>query len=368
MSNKLVKAGDARVEEERKQKLTKAADAHIDPAVPAERQYGPVTVANLPDISHTEMAAFDPADIKGTPAERIQRFDRLLEKEGARAVRFKVRYDMVLGLILAEVNRTEIYTDQYRTFEEYADSRGISRPRAYALMEAAPVLRILLSSIEDIPTLRPAVSQAIRLVDAYRQEQETGVRLVLDRAAEMVRETAESDAEDKARKAAEKAKAAAHAAAVKEAQETGEEFAAVLEPVTEADIAAELGRRGPAASGLITAAAIEAASIELGYTEAPEKPEPAKALANAATFLGAAYKAVAPRTVESLAKEDPEQARLLLDAAEAELRKIERRIQDGRRTISRTASGVPSPRAENSADRVTDAEILDDDVEVPAGA
>ncbi|WP_031152968.1 hypothetical protein [Streptomyces erythrochromogenes] len=366
MSNKLVKAGDARVEEERKKKLTKAADAHIDPAVPAERQHGPVTVANLPDVSNTEMAAFDPANVHGTPAERIRQFDELLEKEGARAVRFKVRYDMVLGLILAEVNKTEIYTEQYQTFEEYADSRGISRPRAYALMEAAPVLRILLSSIEDIPTLRPAVSQAIRLVDAYKQEKEIGVRLVLDRAAEMVRETAESDAKDKARKAAEKAKAAAYAAAVKEAQEAGEEFAAVLEPATEADIAAELAQRGPATSP-ITAAAIEAASIELGYTKAPEKPEPAKALANAATFLGAAYKAVAPRTVESLAKEDPEKARQLLDAAEAELRKIERRIQDGRKAINKTASGVPIPRAEISADHVIDAEILDDAADVPAG-
>ncbi|WP_328741282.1 hypothetical protein OHA91_39730 (plasmid) [Streptomyces erythrochromogenes] len=365
MTNKLVKAGDARVEEERK-KLAKAADAHIDPAVPAERQHGPATVANLPDVSNTEMAAFDPAEIQGTPAERIRQFDQLLEKEGARAVRFKVRYDMVLGLILAEVNRTEIYAEQYQTFEEYADSRGISRPRAYALMEAAPVLRILMSSIEDIPTLRPAVSQAIRLVDAYKQEQETGVRLVLDRAAEMVRESAKSDARDKARKAAEKAKADAHAAAVKEAQENGGGVTAVLEPVTEADIAAELSRRGQAAGGTITAVAIEAASIELGYTKAPEKVAPGKALANAATFLGAAYKAVAPRTVESLAKEDPERAHQLLDAAEAELRKIERRIHDGRKAISKTASGVPTPRTEKSADHVTDAEIVDDNADALA--
>ncbi|MFB6823726.1 hypothetical protein ACFCXA_19285 [Streptomyces virginiae] len=367
MSNKLVKAGDARVEEERRKKLTKAADAHIDPAVPAERQHGPVTVANLPDISNSELATFDPADIQGTPAERIQQFDRLLEKEGARAVRFKVRYDMVLGLILAEVNKTEIYTEQHQTFEEYADSRGISRPRAYALMEAAPVLRILMSSIEDIPTLRPAVSQAIRLVDAYKQEQEAGVRLVLDRAAEMVRETTECDAKDKARKAAEKAKAAAHAAAVKEAQESGEGVNTEPERVTEADIAAELAQRGPVASSPITAAAIEAASVELGYTKASEKLAPTKALANAATFLGAAYKAVAPRTVESLAKEDPAQAHQLLDAAEAELRKIERRIHDGRKVISKTASGVPTPRAANSADLVADVEIVDDNADTSAG-
>ncbi|MFD3678247.1 hypothetical protein [Streptomyces sp. NPDC058613] len=118
MSNKLVKAGDARVEEERKSKLTKAADMHIDPAIPAERQHGPVTVANLPDVSNAEMAAFDPSDIQGTPAERIRQFDALLEKEGARSIRFKVRYDMLLGLILAEVNRTDLYATQHKTFEE----------------------------------------------------------------------------------------------------------------------------------------------------------------------------------------------------------------------------------------------------------
>ncbi|MFB7781910.1 hypothetical protein ACFC1D_04205 [Streptomyces vinaceus] len=359
MSNKLVKAGDARVEEERRSKLTKAADAHIDPAVPAERQHVPITVAGLPDVSNAEMAAFDPRDIKGTPAERIQQFDALLEKEGARAVRFKVRYDMVLGLVLAEVNETEIYTSEYQTFEEYAQSRGVSRPRAYALMDAAPVLRILLSSIEDIPTLRPAVSQALRLVDSFKQDQETGVRLVLDRAAEMAREAAEVDARQKARRAAEKAKAVAHAAAQREARARGEEFTAALKSVTEEDIAAELAQQPALKHAPITAASIEAASIELGYTEPPAKPEPATALANATTFLGAAYKAVAPRTVEALVKEDPEQARKLLDAAEAELRKIERRINDGRRAIDKTALAVPNPRVKDPAEDVLDAETIE---------
>ncbi|MFB7467093.1 hypothetical protein ACFCZ1_26960 [Streptomyces sp. NPDC056224] len=369
MSNKLVKAGDARVEEERKSKLTKAADAHIDPAIPAERQLGPVSVANLPEISNADMAAFDPSEIQGTPAERIQQFDALLEKEGARAVRFKVRYDMVLGLILAEVNKTEIYTAQHKTFEEYADTRGVSRPRAYALMEAAPVLRILLSSIEDIPTLRPAVTQALRLVDAFKEDQETGVRLVLDRAAEMIREAAEGEAKEKARKAVEKAKAAAHAAAEKEAEERGEEFPPALEPVTEADVAAELDKRGPFGGGPITAAVIEAASVELGYTKAPEKVEPGKALADAASLLGAAYKAVAPRTVEALAKEDPEKARKLLDDTEAELRKIERRINEGRKALNKTAPAFPAPRAEDSPEGdATEAEVVEEQAGAPAKA
>ncbi|MGW7330139.1 hypothetical protein ACWGIU_16390 [Streptomyces sp. NPDC054840] len=366
MSSKLVKAGNARIEEERKNKLAKAPDAHLDPAVPAERQHAPITMAGFPDISNTEMAAFDPSDIQGTPAERIQQFDALLEKEGARAVRFKVRYDMVLGLILAEVNKTEIYTAHHQTFEEYAETRGVSRPRAYALIDAAPVLRILLSSIEDIPTLRPAVSQAITLVDAYKADGEVGVRRVLAQAAEMVREAAEREAGEKARKAAEKAKADAHAAAKEAAEGTGEEFTVAPEPVTDADIAAELARRGAVRSAPITAASIEVASIALGYTEAPQKPEPGKALATAATHLGAAYKAVAPRTVEALAKEDPEKARQLLDAAEAELRKVERRIADGRRAVDKSAPTLPSPRAEDSAEDVTDPDLVEDGTGAPA--
>ncbi|MFD3760654.1 hypothetical protein [Streptomyces sp. NPDC058622] len=227
-------------------------------------------------------------------------------------------------------------------------------------MEAAPVLRVLLSSIEDIPTLRPAVTQALRLVGAFKQDQENGVRLVLERAAEMAREAAERDLREKARKAVEKAKAASHMAAKEEAERKGEEFTAALEPVSEADITAELDKAAGLVNGPITAAVIEAASVELGYTNAPEKGPGTKSLASAADLLGAAYKAVAPRTVEALAKDDPEKARKFLDDAEAELRRIERRINDGRKTLDRNAPALPALRLEESNEiEVVDAEIVE---------
>ncbi|GGS35887.1 hypothetical protein Snoj_29380 [Streptomyces nojiriensis] len=70
--------------------------------------------------------------------------------------------------------------------------------------------------------------------------------------------------------------------------------------------------------------------------------------------------------MEALAKEDPEKARQLLDAAEAELRKAERRIADGRKAVDKSAPTLPSPRAEVSTEDVTDADIVEDGTSAPA--
>ncbi|MFJ8563786.1 hypothetical protein [Streptomyces sp. NPDC093514] len=65
--------------------------------------------------------------------------------------------------------------------------------------------------------------------------------------------------------------------------------------------------------------------------------------------------------MEASVKEDPEKARQLLDAAEAELRKVERRITDGRKAVDKSAPTLPSPRAEGPDEDVTDGYIVEDE-------
>ncbi|MEU8943556.1 hypothetical protein AB0C97_36810 [Streptomyces goshikiensis] len=135
------------------------ADEHSVPALPE----GPERI--------------DPSRFTGTDAERLAALEGALDQAGARAQAgidmMKAWLDEQRGTVLREIQLHDLYKVKAATFEEYvADRWQMSRPRAYELITAAPVLRILSA----IPDTRPAVSQALALAPAFERDGEKGVR------------------------------------------------------------------------------------------------------------------------------------------------------------------------------------------------
>ncbi|MFR9758200.1 hypothetical protein [Streptomyces sp. TR06-5] len=125
----------------------------------------------------------DPATFTGSDAERLAALENALDQADDRARAgidmMKAWLDEQRGVVLREIRDSELYKVRADTFEQYVSDRWqMSRPRAYALMEAAPVLRVM-SSIEDT---RPAVSQALALAPVYERDGEKGVRTALREA------------------------------------------------------------------------------------------------------------------------------------------------------------------------------------------
>lgn len=140
------------------------------PAIPAQSA---VAVPEGPE-------RIDPAVFTGTDAERLEALEGALDQAAGRAQSaidmMKAWLDEQRGTVLREIRDSELYKLKADTFEQYVDTRWqMSRPRAYELIEAAPVLRVMSA----IPDTRPAVSQALALVSVLERDGEEGVRDVL---------------------------------------------------------------------------------------------------------------------------------------------------------------------------------------------
>lgn len=157
----------------RQARAVRRADEHLTPA-PAVLPEGPERI--------------DPARITGTDTERLAALESALDQAGARAQAgidmMKAWLDEQRGVVLREIRDAGLYRLKAATFEQYVSDRWqMSRPRAYELIEAAPVLRVL----SGIPDTRPAVSQALALAPVYERAGERGVREVVRQAEAVAR-------------------------------------------------------------------------------------------------------------------------------------------------------------------------------------
>lgn len=159
----------------REQRTVRRETEHLEPIVP-----------ELPGSP----APINPAAYTGTDAERLEALEGALDQASTRAQTgidmMKAWLDMQRGIVLREIRDSELYKVKADTFEQYAQARWqMSRPRAYELITAAPVLMIL----SGIPDTRPAVSQALALAPAYEQAGERGVRQVVRQVEALTAET-----------------------------------------------------------------------------------------------------------------------------------------------------------------------------------
>lgn len=144
----------------------------------------PMFLAAIPGQAAVSVPAgpdrIDPAAFTGTDAERLEALEGALDQAASRTQAgidmMKAWLDEQRGTVLREIRDSELYKTKADTFEAYVAERwAMSRPRAYALIDAAPVLRVM-SSIEDT---KPAVTQALALTRVYERDGEQGVRDVL---------------------------------------------------------------------------------------------------------------------------------------------------------------------------------------------
>jgi len=125
----------------------------------------------------------DPDRFTGTAEERLAALEGALDEAGSHARAgidmMKAWLDEQRGVVLREIRDNELYKVKATSFGQYVHDRWqMSRPRAYELIAAAPVLRLL----SGIPDSRAGVSQALALAPAYEQGGESGVRNALRQA------------------------------------------------------------------------------------------------------------------------------------------------------------------------------------------
>ncbi|MCY0954126.1 hypothetical protein [Streptomyces sp. H27-S2] len=261
-------------------RLAKAADSGVDPAVPTEHQ-PPAEARQLVP------SGFDASTLVGkTASEQFQALDAAYANaEGAEFASIaaaKMVGTIQRGTVLkALIEDDRFKAGGYTSIGEYAKKVGINRQYVYDLITDA----------ENLLAIRPLIEAA-------------GHPLV-----------------------------ASHAA--------------ILRPVydakgpAEAQALLELAKE----SGKLTAASLTDAARELGFLPAipgQSKPSASSALpvTNTLAYVGAVYKAVAPANVRALVERDPAQALQLMDEAAAEIRKIERRIHEGRKLAQQA---LPNP-------------------------
>ncbi|MFK0064202.1 hypothetical protein ACIQTN_33890 [Streptomyces werraensis] len=177
MSAAAARAGDDRASLlGRKNRVVKQETAHLPVYTPQP----------LPD----QPERIVPERYTGSDAERLAALETALDEVTGRATelidRAKTWLDEQRGIVLREIRDAGLYKVKAHTFEEYVRDRWqMSRPRAYELMEAAPVLRIL----SGIPDTRPSVSQALALAPVLEEHGERGVRTVVEQGQALTEET-----------------------------------------------------------------------------------------------------------------------------------------------------------------------------------
>jgi hypothetical protein len=123
----------------------------------------------------------DPATVTGTAAERLTAFeaamDRASEAAGQSLRAARARFCIEAGTALRAIHGDDLYRESgAETFEAYVKTRwGMSRSRAYQLIEAAPAM-LAVSKILDTA---PVESQALALAPVLQEHGENAAREVV---------------------------------------------------------------------------------------------------------------------------------------------------------------------------------------------
>ncbi|MFD8147365.1 hypothetical protein [Streptomyces sp. NPDC059708] len=269
---------------QRASRVPRAADANRDPALPT--QYQP---AEAPAVAPTLVPpAFETSVLDGLDAaKQVETLEAAYWDADRAEVRSfqlaKMRGSVLKGELLQLLLDRKAYEHRGLTAGDYAESLGIKRQYIYELINASKDIRALAPLIEETST--PVVAaQAAVLAPLYKADPE---------AAGLV---------------------------LQAAKDTGKLSAASL---TEA--ARDLGLLPRAVAAPARKAAL---------------PAPASSAdATARLAFADAYKALAPKRIEQLLQEDPEAALKQVEAIEAEITKVQRRV-DAAKAAARKATGV----------------------------
>jgi len=101
------------------------------------------------------------ADVTGTPAEQLRAFETAIDSANKTAqttlTAARARYVIEAGTALREIRGRELHKVTHSSFETYVEQRwGMSRPRAYELIGAAPLM-LAVSEISDTPVVESQV-------------------------------------------------------------------------------------------------------------------------------------------------------------------------------------------------------------------
>ncbi|MGW2207178.1 hypothetical protein [Streptomyces sp. NPDC001774] len=264
---------------QRVSRIPRAADAGRDPALPQQAQPAQPPAAALSLLP----ASFDSSALDGM--DQTQQIETLeaaywdADRSEVRSFQLaKMQGSVLKGELLQLLLDRRAHEHRGLTVGDYAESLGIRRQYVYDLIGAARDIRLLAPLIEETST--PVVaSQAAVLAPLYREDPE---------AAGLV---------------------------LQAAKDTGKLSAASL---TEA-------ARG---LGLLSRPALESAP-----EPAPVHAPPARAAGRLA--FADAYKALAPKRVEQLVREDPGAVLEQAGAIEAEIVKVQRRVDAARKAAHR---------------------------------
>ncbi|MEU3065031.1 hypothetical protein [Streptomyces subrutilus] len=275
-SRRLLAQGMEALESEAQQerRVPRAADAGRDPALPAlppQFQPEPAEGGAVAPAAALVPPAFDASTLDGMdPGAQVETLEAAYWDADRSEIRSFQLAKMVGSVLKGEL--LELLLDrrahEHRglTVGDYADSLGIKRQYVYDLIGAARDIRVLAPLIEETAT--PLVAAQ----------------------------------------------------------------AAVLAPLYKADPAtAGLVLQGARESGRLSAASLTQAAIDLGLMSgskaAPQKPAPTSTPASAGLLAFAdAYRALAPKRVDAMVQEDPGAVLVQAEAIEAELLKVQRRV------------------------------------------
>ncbi|MER5417248.1 hypothetical protein [Streptomyces virginiae] len=262
---------------QRVSRIPRAADANRDPALP--QQFQPTEAPAIALVPVTfETSALDGMD----QAQQVETLEAAYWDADRAEVRSfqlaKMRGSVLKGELLGLLLERRAHDHRGLTVGDYAESLGIKRQYVYDLIGAAEDIRVLAPLIEETTT--PVVaSQAAVLAPIYRADPE---------AAGLV---------------------------LQAAKDSGKLSAASL---TEA--ARDLGLLAPATAP----APKPAPSVPLSPSDAASR-----------LAFADAYKAFAPKRIEELVLQDPGAVLEHAEAIEAEITKVQRRVNAARKAAQK---------------------------------
>ncbi|WP_331723285.1 hypothetical protein [Streptomyces sp. NBC_00105] len=268
---------------QRVSRIPRAADANRDPALPQQFQPAevPATVTALVPPSF-EKSALDGMD-QAKQVETLEAAYWDADRAEVRSFQLaKMRGSVLKGELLDLLLDRRAHEHRGLTVGDYAESLGVKRQYVYDLIGAARDIRALAPLIEETAT--PVVaSQAAVLAPIYRADPE---------AAGLVLQAAKD-------------------------------------------------------SGKLSAASLTAAARDLGLLPGAVVPAPKPAPARPASLTDAAgrlafadaYKLLAPKRIEQLTQEDPAAVLKQAEAIEAEITKVQRRVEAAKKA-ARLAIGA----------------------------
>ncbi|MEU5069115.1 hypothetical protein AB0G95_34310 [Streptomyces virginiae] len=256
---------------QRVSRIPRAADANRDPALPQQFQpaEAPATATALvpPSFETSTLDGMDQAQQVETLEAAYWDADRAEVRSFQLA---KMRGSVLKGELLGLLLERRAHDHRGLTVGDYAESLGIKRQYVYDLVGAAQDIRVLAPLIEETAT--PVVaSQAAVLAPIYKADPE---------AAGLVLQAAKD-------------------------------------------------------TGKLSAASLTAAARDLGLLPPEVAPAPKPAPGTPASLTQAAgrlafadaYKLLAPKRIEQLTQEDPAAVLKQAEAIEAEITKVQRRVE-----------------------------------------